>query len=67
MSNPRIQELEMALTRMICAHENVIEDSEGRYPRPDHGCFYCTKGTVPNDRDSGPCAYHNAMKLLGQI
>ena len=65
--NDRIQQLEVALARMICAHENVLEDSEGRYPRPDAGCIYCTKGTVPDRLNTGPCAYHYSRKLLGQI
>lgn len=65
--NDRIQQLEVALNRMICAHENTLDDSEGRYPKPDSGCIHCTKGTVPDRLNTGPCAYHNAQKLLGQI
>lgn len=62
----RISELETALNRMICAHENLSSDTEGRYPAADSGCIECTVGTVPNRLNTGLCAYHNAKKLLGQ-
>jgi hypothetical protein len=57
----------MALARMICAHENTLEASEGKFPWKDPGCIECTVGTVPDRLNTGPCAYHNARKLLGQI
>lgn len=62
----RISELETALNRMICAHENLSSNTEGRYPEADFGCIECTVGTVPNRLNTGLCAYHNAKKLLGQ-
>lgn len=65
VSKKRVQELEMALARMVCAHENTQADSEGHWPRPDMGCPYCTQGTVPDALNTGPCSYHNARKLLG--
>lgn len=63
----RIDELETALNRMICAHENTLSESDGRFPLKDCGCIDCTSGTVPDDRNTGPCAYHNAKRLLGQL
>lgn len=63
----RIHELETALNRMICAHENLQADTEGRYPPADCGCIYCTQGTVPDTLNTGPCAYHTAKQLLGQL
>ena len=63
----RILELETALNRMVCAHDNTLADSEGKWPQPDMGCVICTAGTVPNALNTGLCAKHNAMKLLGQL
>lgn len=62
----RVHELETALNRMALAHENTESDSEGHYPLPDTGCIECTRGTVPNNLNTGLCAYHNAKRLLGQ-
>ena len=62
----RIDELEIALNRMIQAHLNTESDSEGRYPAPDAGCIECTYGTVPDRLNTGLCAFHHAKKLLGQ-
>jgi len=58
-------ELKTALNRMVLAHENLVEDTEGRYPHPDCGCIECTVGTVPNKYNTGLCAYHAAKRLLG--
>lgn len=63
----RIHELETALNRMILAHENTLADTEGRWPQADSGCVYCTHGVVPKEFDTGPCAWHAAKKLLGQL
>ena len=63
----RIHELETALNRMALMYENTQEESDGRWPRPDSGCIHCTHGTVPDNRNTGPCAYHAARKLLGQL
>ena len=63
----RIHELETALNRMVLAHENTLSDSEGRWPQPDCGCVYCTQGQVPDKLNTGPCAYHTAKALLGQL
>ena len=62
----RITELETALNRMVCAHENLESDTEGRYPQPDVGCIECTAGTVPDRLNTGLCAYHESKRLLGQ-
>lgn len=64
--NDRIQQLEVALNRMICAHENTLSESDGRFPLKDSGCPDCTSGTVPDRLNTGPCAFHNAKRLLGQ-
>ena len=61
----RIHELETGLNRMVLAHENLVSDTEGKYPPPDSGCIECTVGTVPNRLNTGLCAYHSAKKLLG--
>ena len=63
----RIQELETALNRMVLAHENTLSDSDGRWPQKDAGCPDCTSGTVPDNRNTGRCAYHTAKVLLGQL
>ena len=63
----RIQELETALNRMVCAHENLSADTEGQYPPPDTGCIECTLGTVPDRLNTGLCAYHESKRLLGHV
>lgn len=62
----RVSKLETALAEMIDAHESLSADTEGKYPMPDTGCIECTVGTVPNNRNTGLCAYHGAKRLLGQ-
>lgn len=62
----RIHELETALNRMVQAHENLVSDTEGKYPTPDAGCIDCTVGTVPDRYNTGPCAYHAALRVLGR-
>lgn len=61
----RINELETALNRMVHTFENTRDDSEGHYPALDGGCIQCTQGATPDRFNTGPCAYHNAKKLLG--
>lgn len=65
--NDRIQQLEVALNRMICGYENTLTDSAGEWPQKDSGCPDCTSGTVPDSLNTGPCYYHNAKRLLGQL
>lgn len=62
-----IGELETGLNRMVQAFENTRKDSDGRYPLPDMGCPDCTENTVPDSLNTGPCAYHNATRLLGHV
>lgn len=62
-----IHELETALNRMVLAHENTLSESDGRFPLKDAGCIDCTSGTVPDDRNTGRCAFHSAKVLLGQL
>lgn len=62
-----IHELETALNRMVLAHENTLSESDGRFPLKDSGCIDCTSGTVPDDRNTGRCAFHSAKVLLGQL
>jgi len=52
---------------MVLAHENTLSDSEGRWPQADCGCVFCTQGQVPEKLNTGPCSYHTAKKLLGQL
>lgn len=61
----RVHELETALNRMVCAYENTLAESDGRFPLKDAGCPDCTSGTVQNNRNTGRCAYHHAKVLLG--
>lgn len=61
----QLHELETALNRMVLAHENLRDDTDGQYPRPDAGCIECTQGVTPDKFNTGPCAYHNARRLLG--
>jgi len=63
----RIHELETALNRMVLAHENLRDNTDGQYPPLDAGCIHCTVGTVPDRYNTGPCAYHTALKLLGRL
>lgn len=58
-------QLEYLLHRMVLAHEKCEGDSEGHWPQPDHGCIECTLGTVPNDKNTGLCAYHETRRVLG--
>lgn len=66
LAGDRIHELETALNRMVLAHENLRDDTEGQYPPLDAGCIECTVGTVPDRLNTGLCAYHSAKTLLGQ-
>ena len=63
----RIQELLIALNRLVLMVENTISESDGQWPQADSGCIDCTTGTVPNNRNTGPCAFHSAKRLLGQL
>lgn len=52
------------ITRLVALIDQTRDDSEGHYPTPDSGCIDCTQGCVPNHRNTGPCAYHDAVRLL---
>lgn len=56
-----------ALTRMVMMADNINANSEGRYPEADAGCIECTAGTVPDRRNTGLCAYHNAKSVLSKF
>lgn len=61
----RIDQLELLAHRLVLLIDDVESDSEGRYPHPNTGCLECTLGTVPNDKNTGLCAYHEARRVLG--
>lgn len=63
----RTHELETALNRMVLTYENTLSESDGRFPLKDSGCPDCTSGTVPDRLNTGPCAFHTAKRLLGQL
>lgn len=63
----QIHELETALNRLVLTYENTLSESDGRFPLKDSGCPDCTSGTVPDRLNTGPCAFHNAKRLLGQL
>lgn len=63
----RIQELLIAVHGLVLMVENTISESEGRWPQADSGCIDCTTGTVPYNRNTGPCAFHAAKRLLGKL
>lgn len=54
-----------ALYALVLSHAQSLVDSEGHWPEPDMGCPHCTAGVVPNNSNTGLCAYHNAKRLLG--
>lgn len=62
-----IHELETALNRFVLVHENLLSETDGTYPPADTGCIDCTSGTVPDKYNTGPCPYHTAKRLLGQL
>ena len=63
----QIREMRMALDRMCLVFEHIEAETEGAYPPPDVGCIECTVGTVPDDRNTGLCAYHNAKHILVEL
>ena len=61
----RVTELETALRRLLQCLDDEASNREGEYVLPpDAGCIECTLGTVPNDKNTGLCAYHSAQKVL---
>lgn len=63
----REHELTATLNRMVQLVENTLIDTEGKWPAMDAGCIDCTHGTVPDKYNTGPCAFHAAKRLLGQL
>lgn len=59
--------LMFALTRMVMMADNLTANTDGRYPEADPGCIECTAGTVPDRRNTGLCAYHNAKSVLSKF
>lgn len=63
-----LPELIRALKRFVDDIDNYVSNNDGHYPEdsdmPDAGCIECTLGTVPNDRNTGLCAYHQAREAL---
>lgn len=53
------------ITRLVAMLDDVRDNSEGHYPPLDSGCIACTQGATPNRYNTGPCAYHAALRLLG--
>lgn len=60
MSEPLAVE---ALRGLLSAYdpERAVIDVE-----PDPGCLECTAGTTPHDRQTGPCAYHKALRAIAK-
>lgn len=52
------------LLRMVKAHRDLNDDTEGRYPELDCGCIECTSGATPDRYNTGLCAYHTALDVL---
>ena len=57
----RVSALETALTEIF---QRVDWESPGAAFEADSRCLQCTAGTTPNNRNTGPCAYHKAMAAL---
>lgn len=66
LANPRgtkkkkVDDFKAALIRLVHAWENAQEYAA----LADSGCIECTAGTVPNNQNTGLCAYHEALKVL---
>lgn len=60
-----VSNLASALTALLKAIDDETANRDGEHCiQPDTGCIECTLGTVPNDQNTGLCAYHSAKKLL---
>lgn len=53
------------VARLVAQIEYAME-GEVLNRMADAGCIQCTVGTVPNDRNTGLCAYHEATRLIAQ-
>lgn len=64
----RIAMLQSALSRLLKDIDDEMGNREGvSVLPPDSGCIECTLGTVPNDKNTGLCAYHAAHRALIHI
>jgi hypothetical protein len=54
-----IERMKDALHKCVAQFENL----EDRF-LADAGCIECTVGTVPNNRNTGLCGYHEARAVL---
>ena len=54
-------ELLAALKALLADYD---EEEQAILCWPDPGCFDCTAGTVPRDREVGPCPLHAAMAAV---
>lgn len=52
------------ITRLVSMIDDVRDNTEGHWPQLDSGCIECTQGATPNRYNTGPCAYHDAVRLL---
>jgi hypothetical protein len=60
-SDPWAEKLAGALADLL---SNYDEERQAIDVEPDAGCIECTVGTVPNDRNTGLCAFHRARAAL---
>lgn len=42
-------------------------ENPGAALEPDAGCIECTSGATPNNHNTGPCPYHQALAALELI
>ena len=55
--------------RLLVALKRFVNDYDPECPpddMPDAGCIECTAGTVPNDRNTGLCKYHQAREAIAR-
>lgn len=57
----RQQDVIAALVTLI---EDTRDNTDGQWPALDSGCIDCTRGATPDKHNTGPCAYHDAVRLL---
>jgi hypothetical protein len=56
--------LRNALERLL---KNYDPESQCILLEADAGCIECTCGTTPNNLNTGLCAHHDALRLLGRL
>lgn len=57
------------VARLVAQIDRANDNMEGRAlsEMASAGCIECTAGTVPNNRNAGVCAYHEAKDVLAKI